>query len=144
MVFKQKHICRKIFLSKITSYTKKCVGAVFSMHRFSSFWTFWKPFDPIQHLRGLTFWIFNFWQNWDTLTTTLKKCLLSIDLGYLLIFTFWEDIKANFILDGFKSIVQFCKINFILLRQGSNGSSLTKEILKTDNFYKLLIYFEKL
>ena len=37
------------------------------MHRFSSFWTFWKPFDPIQHLRGLTFWILNFWQNWDTL-----------------------------------------------------------------------------
>ena len=37
------------------------------MHRFSSFWTFWKPFDPIQHLRGLTFWILNFWQNWATL-----------------------------------------------------------------------------
>ena len=32
------------------------------MHRFSSFWTFWKPFDPIQNLRGVTFWIFNFWQ----------------------------------------------------------------------------------
>ena len=37
------------------------------MHRFSSFWTFWKPFDPIQNLRGVTFWIFNFWQNVDTL-----------------------------------------------------------------------------
>ena len=27
------------------------------MHRFSNFWTFWKPFDPIkiQNLRGITF-----------------------------------------------------------------------------------------
>ena len=39
-----------------------CVKAPSSMHRFSSFWTFWKPFDPIQNLRGVTFWIFNFWQ----------------------------------------------------------------------------------
>ena len=68
MIFKQKLIRRKIFLSKITSYTKKCVGAVFSIHRFSSFWTFWKPFDPIQNHRGVTFWIFNFWKNWDTLS----------------------------------------------------------------------------
>ena len=68
-VFKQKHLCWNTFLSKITSYTKKCVavGAVLSMHRFSSFWTFWKPFDPIQNLRGVTFWIFNFLHNGDTL-----------------------------------------------------------------------------
>ena len=85
MVFKQKHICRKIFLSKITSYTKKCVGAVFSMHRFSSFWTFWKPFDPIQHLRGITFWILNFWQNWATLENFpnfLPVLIAKVELGW--------------------------------------------------------------
>ena len=94
MVFKQKHMCRKIFLSKITSYTKKCVGAVFSMHRFSSFWTFWKPFDPIQHLRGITFWILNFWQNWATLGSQLLGAYVIAKFfqgGYRTKMKIWSD-----------------------------------------------------
>ena len=47
MVFMQKHLRRKMLLSKIASYAQIEVGAPFSMLRFSNFLTFWKPFDHI-------------------------------------------------------------------------------------------------
>ena len=48
------------------------------MHRFSCIWTFWKPFDPIEHLRGITFFRLNF----DTfLWTRPYICKISSTIG---------------------------------------------------------------